>query len=239
MLKSIIYFLLLIAATVQPQSKDAQQLIEKVKTKFEVVKDYTVDIQVDLDVTFLKTPKVIGTLYYKQPDKVRIKSEGFALLPREGFNFSPAALLKDDYTAIYEDEYILEGVKVAKIKIVPLGNTQNVILSTVWVDLQDHVIRRIESTTKTSGTFIIKLSYNASTLKKYPLPERMDFNFDINRMNIPKGFGGDSDDTDESKKKDKKKITNGSVTIQYSNYKVNTGLSDDMFNEEKKKSKTE
>lgn len=235
-MKQILFSILaLFTITLNAQNVDAQELIEKVKQKFELVKDYTVDIQVDLDVAFLKTPKVIGTLYYKQPDKVKIKSEGFALLPKEGFNFSPAALLKDNYTAIFERENDVDGRTLAKIKIVPTGESQNVILSTVWVDRENLVIRQIESTTKKSGTFVIKLHYNEISLKKYPLPEKMEFTFDVNRLNIPKGFSGDFDDEEQQKKKDnKKRITNGSVTVLYNNYRVNTGVKDEMFMDEKK-----
>ncbi len=154
-----------------PQQKLADELINSVITNYNRVKDYEVDVEIKVDVDFLKVPDAKAKIYFKQPDKIRLKSEGFALLPKEGLDFSPAALVKKDYTAIYEQDVILNGKKVSMVKVIPIGEQSNIILSTLWIDPVDKVIRKVESTTKTNGTFTIELSYNESI--KYPLPEKM------------------------------------------------------------------
>ncbi|GMU87173.1 MAG: hypothetical protein AMXMBFR48_24140 [Ignavibacteriales bacterium] len=223
--------------TVSFHAQDAKSILEKVKDRYNKIQDYSADITVDIDIDFLKTPKVTGKLFFKQPNKMKIKSDGFALLPKEGFNISPASLLKDNYTSIYEKEEIIDGVKLARLKVIPLGDSSNVILSTVWVDNAHAVIRKIESTTKNSGTFTITLSYNQGFLSKFPLPSSMEFNFDVSSLNIPRGFTSEPPKPDDKKKDDKDKLTKGSVLVTYKNYKVNSGLSDSVFQDEDKKQK--
>lgn len=216
-------------------AQDAQKILENVKERYNKVRDYTADITVDIDIEFLKTPKVEGKLFFKQPDKMKIKSDGFALLPKEGFNISPASLLKDNYTSIYEKEETIDGIKLSRLKVIPMGDSSNVILSTVWVDAEQNVIRKIESTTKNSGTFVIQLTYNPAFLKNYPLPSSMEFSFDVSSLNIPRGFATDAPKKDDKKKDKKAKLTRGRVTVTYKDYKVNKGLNDSIFKEEEKK----
>ena len=40
------------------QKKDPEQILEKVKTEFNKIEDYTVDVKVKLDVDFLKMPDI-------------------------------------------------------------------------------------------------------------------------------------------------------------------------------------
>ena len=67
----------------------------------------------------------------------------------------------------------------------------------------------------------------------YPLPSEMIFSFNVDRMNIPRGISGEIEN-DASKDK-KQKNTTGKVFITYSNYKVNKGIPDKIFEEKQKK----
>jgi outer membrane lipoprotein-sorting protein len=229
-------FLVLLTALVtctSAQSNDADKILTKVKQGFEKVHDYKVEVSVTLDIDFLKAPVSNATIYFKQPDKVKIHSEGFAMLPKEGINFSPASLLKGDYTSIYENDVTLNGRETAVIKTIPLGNDKEILISTLWIDKESYLIHKVESTTKTAGTFSIEFTYDVNKTK-YPLPSSMLFSFETDRV-IPKDKGEKKENTKQVNKK--KKLSKGTVKIVYSNYKVNTGLPDSIFEEEKEKSK--
>lgn len=215
------------------QNNDADKILLKVKQNFDKIQDYKVDVDITLDIDFLKAPVSNATVYFKQPDKVKVQSEGFAMLPKEGINFSPASLLKGDYTSIYETDIVLDGKKTAVIKTIPLGNDKEILLSTLWIDKESYLIRKVESTTKTAGTFIIEFKYDEKGIK-YPLPSSMTFSFETDRV-ILRDREQNKDDSRKDKKK--KKLSKGTVKIVYSNYKVNIGLSDSIFEEEKGKSK--
>lgn len=213
-----------------PQQRIADELINSVIKNFDRVKDYEVDVEIKVDVEFLKVPDSKAKIFFKQPDKIRLKSEGFALLPREGLDFSPSALTKKDYTAIYEQDVLYNGKITSIVKIIPVGEQSNIILSTLWIDPLDKVIRKVESTTKTNGTFTIELSYDNSF--PFPLPEKMVFSFNVDKLNLPKTFSADGLPPSK-KKKLSDGPTKGFVVVSYSNYKVNKGLSDSVFQEEK------
>ncbi|WP_290660030.1 hypothetical protein [Ignavibacterium sp.] len=227
-MKKMILLVIITVIEIFPQQKIADELINSVIANFNTVKDYEVDVEIKVDVEFLKVPDSKAKIYFKQPDKIRLKSEGFALLPKEGLNFSPSVLSKKDYTAIYERDVLLNGVKTSVVKVIPVGEQSNIILSTLWIDPVRKLIRKVESTTKTNGTFVIELFYGDNF--KYPLPEQMTFTFNIDKMNLPKAFTSDGNPP-KKKKRMPDAPTKGIVVVKYSNYKVNTGLADNIFEE--------
>ena len=233
-LNKILFLVFILAAVISPQTNDPDIILKKVLDEFNKVQDYEVNVNIKVDVNFLKMPDTEAKIYFKQPDKVHFESETFALLPREGFDFSPSALLKKKYTAFYVRQDSIENVKVSVLKVIPLGETDDVILSTLWIDQSKNVIRKIETTTKTNGTFGIELKYDHTNVN-YPLPSKMIFSFNVDKMNIPMGFSGDMSPESKEKKKDNKSTTTGKVYVSYSNYKVNIGIPDKIFENKKKK----
>ncbi len=231
-MKKFIAILVLFTSMGFSQTINPDEVLNNVKQNFERIKNYIVDINVHVDVNFLKIPDSKAKLYYKQPDKIQIKSEQFALLPKEGLNFSPLSFLEKKYTAIYQKQDTVNGVKTDVIKIIPLDENSEVVLTTLWVDPVNNIILKSESSTKTTGTFAIDLKYKKS--QKYPLPDEMIFSFNVDKLNIPKMLTGDPDsENDDEKKRSKKRETTGRVYITYSNYKVNTNIPDSIFEEQK------
>jgi outer membrane lipoprotein-sorting protein len=233
-LVKIILLVISILSSSYSQTNDPDVILKKVVDSFNRVLDYEVNVKIKVDVDFLKAPDTEAKIYFKQPDKVHFESETFALLPREGFDFSPSTLLKKKYTAFYEREDTIDNFRTAVVKVIPLGETDDVILSTLWVDQAKNVIRKVESTTKTKGTFAIELKYDQANFN-YPLPSLMIFSFNIDKTNIPMGFSGDMSPESKERKKDNKPTTAGKVYVSYSSYKVNIGIPDKVFEEKKKK----
>ncbi len=234
-LKFIFLFLMIIFSIGEfsPQSKDPDEILEGVKAAFKKIVDYEVDIRVKIDVDFLKVPDSEAKLYFKQPNKIHVESKKFALLPRQGLDFSPLGLLSVKYTALYEQEDTIRNIPTSVVKIIPLGNDGDIILSTFWVDQSRNLIIRVESTKKPTGTFTIDFTYEKYD-DYYELPSKMEFTFTVDRMMFPRGMDGQSDDEDSNDKSDSK---TGKVYITYANYKVNQGLPDELFETENDESK--
>ena len=232
-MKKILLFVIFLVLHSFGQTKDPDVILNNVKEKFSRIKDYEVNVRIKVDVEFLKVPVSDAKIYFKQPDKIHFEAENFALLPKDGVNFSPMAILKGNYTAIYEKEDTINGIKTSVIKVIPLNEKGNVILTTLWIDQSRDYIIKVESTTKINGTFSLELNY-VNPIDDYPLPSSMVFTFNIDRTNIPHGMYGNMDDNKEDKenKKNKKRIT-GKVYISYSNYKVNQGIPDSIFEKTK------
>jgi hypothetical protein len=230
-MKNLILVFIFLCGVNYSQSKDPDLILKKVKDSFGRVKDYTVEVQVKVDVDFIKVPETKAKIYFKQPDKITFESDGFALLPKEGLSFSPLSFLKKDYSAFYQKEDIIDGYPVSVIKVIPSSDKDDIVLTTLWVDQTFNIIRKVESTTKTNGTFTIDLKYNTEK-ENYYLPSSMIFGFNIDKMNLPNAF---SEGSEAGSQKKISKSTIGRVYITYSNYKVNIGLSDKIF--EKKKTR--
>ncbi len=216
-----------------PQSTDPDEILEGVKEAFTKIEDYEVDIRVIIDVDFLKVPDSEAKLYFKQPNKIHVESEKFALLPRQGLDFSPLGLLSGKYTALYEREDTIRNIPTSVVKIIPLGNDGDIILSTFWVDQSRNLIIRVESTKKPTGTFTIDFTYEKYD-DYYELPSKMEFTFTVDKMMFPRGMDGQADDEDSNYKSDSK---TGKVYITYTNYEVNQGLPDELFETENHESK--
>jgi hypothetical protein len=210
------------------QSKDPEAILNKVKAEFSKIEDYTVDVKVKVDVDFLKMPDREAKIYYKRPDKIHIQSEGFAMLPKEGLNFSPLSLLNSNYTSFYVREDTLNRIVTSVIKVIPLDGRSDVILSTLWVDIKRDLILKVESSRKPEGTFTIDMDY-LKTEKGFWLPSSLVFTFSIDRSILPRKFNFDTDSDLKKAMEDSTKVQTGKVFIDYSNYKVNTGLSDEIF----------
>jgi outer membrane lipoprotein-sorting protein len=226
----LVGFILLLYGLTYPQSKDPDLILKKVIESFGKVKDYVVDVQVKVDVDFIKVPDTKVKIYFKQPDKINFESDGFAMLPKEGINFSPMSFLKKDYIALYQKEDYVEGHQVSVIKVIPSSEQGDIVLTTLWVDQTYNIIRKVESTTKTNGTFTIDLKYDEQR-NDFNLPDSMIFGFNIGKMNLPKAFTGQAE---TESRKNIGRTTSGKVYITYSNYKVNKGLSDKIFEKKKK-----
>lgn len=223
----ILMLFVLISNLVFTQSKDPEKILENIVDNFSRVKDYSVDVNIKVDVEFIKVPETKAKIFFKQPDKVHLESDGFAMLPKNGLEFSPSSLIKKEHTAIYEKDVLLNGITTSLIKVIPLGDQGDVILSTLWVDQAMNVIRKVESTTKTNGTFTIDFSYQKDI--KYPLPKEIVFSFNVDKMNIPATISGETATENTKKKKGKSDVTKGKVIVKYNNYEVNKGIPDSIF----------
>ena len=218
---------LLVGNEIISQSKDPYEILNKVKDSFKIVEDYEVDVHIKIDVEFLKVPEANAKLFFKQPDKIHVESEKFALLPKQGLDFSPVALLDEKYTAIYEGDTTIRNILTSVVKIIPIGSNSDVILSTLWIDQTRNLILKIESTRKPTGTYSIEFTYNRF-FDKYDLPSSMHFSFTVDRMKLPKGMGGRLEPENGTDSEKSGPVT-GNVYLNYSNYIVNQNLPDALF----------
>ncbi len=230
-MKKVLYILLLLSIPCLGQSKNPDVIIKNLKEAFSKVKDYVVNVDIKVDVNFIKVPEMKAKIFFKQPDKVHIESEGFAMLPRDGLYTSPLSFLNNKYTALYARDEVIDGHNTSVIKIIPLNDKGDLILTTLWVDQSREVIRKVESSTKINGTFTLNLSYNSDM--KYPLPDSMEFSFNAGNMNIPfqPGQGG------IGRERKKPKVIEGKVFIKYYDYVINKGIPDSVFEKSEKKKK--
>lgn len=214
------------------QTQDGKAIIDKMISKYNLVKDYEVNADIQIDVEYLKVPKSSVKIFFKQPDKFKFQSDNFALLPRESINFSPQLFLKENYTSFYIKDENYNGFSTYVIKIIPLNDKSEIVLTTLWIDKKNYFVRKVEIATKINGTNTIEMEYKNNPV--YPLPTQIKFTFEILKSNIPGNFQNQNENENKSAiGNNNNKTSKGTVIINYKNYKVNIGLSDKIFNENK------
>jgi outer membrane lipoprotein-sorting protein len=222
--KILLILLLLVQLPSFGQQKNPDQLLNAVRKKYLGIRDYTVDANIVVDVSFLNMPEKKAKIYYKYPDKLHIETKGFALLPKRAASFDPSSFIGDKFTAVFIRKEKWGGSDIDVIKTIPNDVDNDVILTTFWIDEKKVEIRKMEINTKSGGTFQVNLEY---AKLPFDLPQKLVVVFDVKDMNMPKSMNGEMPKKEKSKsgKEDKK----GTVTITYSNYLVNKGLSDKLF----------
>jgi outer membrane lipoprotein-sorting protein len=230
---TLIFLVLLMqvfAGQLSAQEKNADLILDGVRKKFGAVKDYEAKVKIKVDVDFVKIPEKSGTVWFLQPGQVKVKTPGFSLLPKRGMNFTPNQLFNGNYTAIYAREEKLGTVLTQVIKVIPQSETDDIILSTLWIDTDRNVIRKLETTTKSEGTFAMQFFF-PQQIRTHDLPDKIIFNFDIRKNELPLGLTGDFEN---QRPKDKKGgNSRGTVTITYLDYIVNQGKAAAIFAKKK------
>lgn len=222
---------MLISVSLSAQNKDPYKILDEVKSRFDRVKDYSVDVSVKLDINFIKVPDMKAKVYFKQPDKVKLESKGFAMLPKQGVSFSPAALLKGNYTAVFVKSEKIDGFDADVIKVIPDNDTTDIVLSTVWIDASKFLVRKVEITGKKMGTQQINLSYSGDM--KFNLPSQIKFTFNLGDIQMPPDISAPQQQDEHSRRN--RGPLKGTVIVTYQNYSVNQGIADSFFEEDKTK----
>jgi len=222
-------FLLLIAMA--GKSQDVNTLLTKVKFNIDKVNDYEASARMITNVTFLKVPDADVKVYFKKPNKLKIKNEkGISFVPKGAVSINLNNILSGGkYTAIDAGKDKIGTTVVRVIKLLPEDDNADVVLSTVYIDEAALVIRRAKTTTRANGSYQLEMSYGKYAT--YGLPDKIIFSFDTKDYKLPKGVTFDFDDGTQNNKTaaDKAKAKNGSAEITFHSYVINKGILDDVF----------
>ena len=74
-MKSLLTIFILITLQFSASAQDVTALVNKVKAKLDVVNDYVADGKMRTDVAFIKAPLGRVKVYFKKPNKFRLKKD--------------------------------------------------------------------------------------------------------------------------------------------------------------------
>lgn len=212
------------------QADTAAQLYNKLRSRLGAIKDYTADVKVKIDVSFMKVPPLAGKLYFKAPDKMKLeRNGGISILPKKNLSMSLNSMLPaGDATVINVGDDVVNGRNVKVIKVIPDDDLNEIVLTKIWVDVERNLALRTETTTRDNGT--IKMDLVFANNIKWGLPDKITVHLDVKEYKLPKGVTMDYDSQEKARAvnadgKNKK----GKIEISYQNYQVNKGLSDAIF----------
>ncbi len=214
------------------RADDATKLFYTLRSKILTVKDYTADVNMKIDVSFMRIPKLRGTLYFKSPNKMRLERHGgLSMLPKKNINLTISNLIPAGAVTVIDlGNVMVKGKKLRLVKVIPEDDNNNIVLTKVWIDEANLLAVRAETTTRNDGTVIMDLEFG--NYITYALPDKVTIYMDVKDYKLPKGVTMDyNNETPTVAVKDKTaKAQKGTIEISYLKYAINTGLTDAAFN---------
>jgi hypothetical protein len=225
----MLFLLCMVCNAVMVNAQTPEELIQKIKEKLDKVNDYEAKGKMKMNVTFIKTPIADIKIYFKKPNKFRINNEsGISLVPKGSVNISLAAVFSNSSAFDLIDMGKEAKTNLRIIKLLPRDESSDVVLSTLYIDEKLLLVRRAKTTTKESGTYELEMTYGKYS--GYGLADKAVFTFNVKDYRLPKGVTFDYDDgTKPEKDTDKTKDKKGRVEIIYSEYILNKGIPDNIF----------
>lgn len=208
------------------RSQSADDVLQKIRSKLESVNDYVAQGKMKTNVAFIKAPLANVKVYYKKPDKLRIVNEtGISFIPKGSVNIN----MNNLFSRLSEFDIIDGGTDKTGLRVIKLlskSDSSDVVLSTLYVDDKNMLIKKSRTTTKENGTYELTMSYDK--YREYGLPDKIIFSFNTKDYKLPKGITLDYDDGTK-KGNDQLKNKKGTVEIDYSRYSINTGVDNKIF----------
>ncbi|MBV9962919.1 MAG: hypothetical protein JO072_11795 [Parafilimonas sp.] len=225
----ILLLLLTIHLSLFTYSQDVTDLVNKVKAKLDKVKDYSANGVLKTDVAFIKAPVSKIIVYYKKPNHFRlVKNGGISVLPKGGISVNMSTVIStNNFTALDAGYITIDNIKTKIVKLLPNDDSSNVVLSTLYIDEANLLIRKAVTTTRENGTYELNMSYKK--YMEYGLPDKVVFSFNAKDYKLPKGITLDFDENTSPDKMNKLKNKKGKVEIDYSSYNINKGINDAVF----------
>ena len=215
-MKNVFFFtcVLWITCTFSQESN----LLEKIIDKNNKINDYSVDAVIKAEVPMIKMKEVSAVFYYMKKDKFKIKTDGIAVLPKQGISELMKFISKKDYMAIESDGKLLQGVKTTQVTLIPEKEEEDIVLCKVWVDPIRQVILQSQTTTKSAGTVTVYYTYKDQG--NFGLPSKLIFEIDVKKFKMPKSVAANIHST---KSNSENKGGKGKISVSLSNYQINKG----------------
>ncbi|MCH7733080.1 MAG: hypothetical protein IIB44_11345 [Candidatus Marinimicrobia bacterium] len=218
-------------------------IFKRMEEVFLTIEDYTVKVKITVKMPGFRMPKKKVKLYFKQPDKLKVKAKGFAIVPKSGLATSSENLLKGLNNPHITGLDTLEGNLLWVVEG-SLGagsgdhktwtfmkDESKRMLMRLWIDLEKGVIPRVETYIDTMKIMTVQSTYGKFG-EGFFLPEVTDIQFHIEGDFVEalhrerRGPFGEHEETGDF---ELGKDFIGSIRMEFNNYKINQGLKDKIF----------
>ena len=237
-----ILFLFLLANSNAFSNNNPEYIIKKTDDQFREINNYQVDMVISIAIPAFRMPKKKYKVYFKQPDKIKVKSRGFGLLPKTGMftspleNFSNLSNIRfsKDLSRTNTNEIMLVGDLVLDSLALDVPNEYARLTFKptvdVKVDTQNWVITQVLTKIDTVKIMEINNFYDIvddsfympirSTVEYYVKDARLSkwINKDIGTI-----MGNNHNMNIESD------MVKGLISVNYAKYRVNRGIKDSIF----------
>ena len=235
---------LIISQAIANQEEDdyAKAIIEKTESQYRSIKDYQVKMTISMKIPAFRMPKKKYTVFFKQPDKLEIKSRGFGLLPRTGMFTSPSenfdnltdVAVDNNSLNLKENRVILRGNLIVDSLAIKMPNDYAKVTFKptvdVTIDTSHWVITEVVTKIDTIKIMQINNEYGFVDGDHF-LPVRSTVEYFVKDARISNwlkkdigSFIGNQQKTDIQDD-----MVKGKITVLYNKYKVNRGIDESVF----------
>ncbi len=210
----------------------AQQLtgdgiLSRIEEAWSAVNDYIVDLHVTIDMERVKVPDMKVTMYFKLPDKVHFESTSFAMLPREGLALNPKDLRRR-FDAETEGRETVDGIHAYKLRLRAKSEQAAVRQMYLWVDPAHWTVIRFESVPAARRKLSVEFHYREWE-GAYWLPDTLIASYEVLDADTTAGADAAQREAEMPIPRLRRPPRSGVMKVFYSNYRINTGLSDEIF----------
>ena len=227
---------LIISQAIANQEEDdyAKAIIEKTESQYRSIKDYQVKMTISMKIPAFRMPKKKYTVFFKQPDKLEIKSRGFGLLPRTGIDNLTDVAVDNNSLNLKENRVILRGNLIVDSLAIKMPNDYAKVTFKptvdVTIDTSHWVITEVVTKIDTIKIMQINNEYGFVDGDHF-LPVRSTVEYFVKDARISKwlkkdigSFIGNQQKTDIQDD-----MVKGKITVLYNKYKVNKGIDESVF----------
>ena len=221
----------MVSTFVVKAQENVNALIEKVNAKIEKVNDYTAEGKMKTKVVFLKVPVSAVKIYFKKPNRLKIKNEkGISFVPKGAVSINISNIVNGEkYTALDAGMDKIGNTAVRVVKLLPVDDNADIVLSTIYIDEANLLIKKAKTTTRENGSYELEMTYGKYS--SYGLPDKIIFTFNTKEYKLPKGITFDFDDGEAAKSNIPRGLNKnkGQAEITFDSYIINKGVSDAIF----------
>lgn len=212
-----------------PGAGGGEDILKKVEAVFASVEDYTVTLDVVTDIERLKIPPMHLTMYYKRPDKVHFDSEGFVLLPREGLAL-PFSKLSQRFEVDSVGKATVDGTELQRLVLRSRDERARLRKAILLVNPQRWTPEKIIAQMPDGST--MTAAFRFEKVEGHWMPQQLNVQFAaaVRDSSAPLAAPGESPFGEPPAARTRVTPPRaGSISVQYSGYRINTGLSDEIF----------
>ena len=221
----------MVSTFVVKAQENVNALIQKVNAKIEKVNDYTAEGKMKTKVVFLKVPVSAVKIYFKKPNRLKIKNEkGISFVPKGAVSINISNIVNGEkYTALDAGMDKIGNTAVRVVKLLPTDDNADIVLSTIYIDEANLLIKKAKTTTRENGSYELEMTYGKYSA--YGLPDKIIFTFNTKEYKLPKGITFDFDDGEAAKSNIPRGLNKnkGQAEIIFDSYIINKGVSDAVF----------
>ena len=238
-------FFIFLFTSIKSQNTDLDIVKSNIITQFSKIEDYQVDINIKINMTGFRMPKKKIKMFFKKPDKLNIKTNGFAIVPKTGINNNPNELFKmfnyiNEVNRTIRDNkqfYFISGIVDQDSIDMPIKNFKsedsNVKMS-LLIDAKEWIITEVDIFLDKEKTFSIRTDY--ININNIMVPEETKLIIGMkeisrikNNFNSDLLFNSDNDLAKASGFNLKNDEFRGEISMKFSNYIINQGIDDQIF----------